>query len=80
MTLRPAPDAMTWLTALLPVKEGVAVKAALSRRADSARAAGDPRGQGQLEADALVESVLAAADRPDGDVPGETGCRSRLAW
>ena len=43
VTLRPAPDAMAWLTALLPVKDGVAVKAALSRQAASALAAGDPR-------------------------------------
>lgn len=66
VTLRPAPDAMTWLTALLPVKEGVAVKAALSRQAGSAQAAGDPRSRAQLEADTLVDSVLnAAAQRDD---------------
>jgi hypothetical protein len=58
VTLRPAPDTMTWLTALLPVKDGVAVYAALVRAADSARAAGDPRGQGQVMADALVGRVL----------------------
>ena len=34
VSLRPAPDAMTWLTALLPVKDGVAVKVALNRAAD----------------------------------------------
>jgi hypothetical protein len=68
VTLRPAPDAMTWLTALLPVKDGVAVKAALSRQAASAQAAGDPRSKGQLEADTLVDSVLAAAARRDDDV------------
>jgi hypothetical protein len=63
VTLRPAPDAMTWLTALLPVKEGVGVFAALSRAADSARATGDPRSRGQVMADALVDSVLSAACR-----------------
>jgi Domain of unknown function (DUF222) len=41
ITLRPAPDAMTWLTALLPVKEGVGTFVALSRSANSARAMGD---------------------------------------
>jgi hypothetical protein len=58
VSLRPAPDAMTWLTALLPVKDGVAVKLALTRTAESARAAGDPRSRSQLEADTLVDSVL----------------------
>ena len=61
VTLRPAPDAMTWLTALVPVKDGVAAHAALTRQAASARAAGDPRTKGQVMADTLVETVLAAA-------------------
>ena len=43
------------LTALLPVAQGVAVYKALSGHADTLRAAGDPRGRGQLMADALVE-------------------------
>ena len=58
VTLRPAPDTMTWLSALLPVKEGVAAYAALTRAADSARATGDPRGKGQVMADALVGRVV----------------------
>ncbi len=41
VTLRPAPDAMTYLTALLPVAQGVAALAALTREADSRRAAGE---------------------------------------
>ena len=57
VSLRPAPDTMTWLTALLPVKDGVAVLAALTRAADSGRATGDPRSKGQLMADTLVASV-----------------------
>jgi hypothetical protein len=66
VTLRPAPDAMAWLTALVPVKDGVAAYAALSRTADSARATGDPRTKGQVMADTLVESVVnAAAARDD---------------
>jgi hypothetical protein len=65
VTLRPAPDAMTWLTALVPVKEGVATYAALTRASDSARAAGDPRTKGQVMADTLVESVLGAASARD---------------
>ena len=46
---------MCHLTALLPVAAGVAVYKALSGHADTLRAAGDPRGRGQLMADALVE-------------------------
>jgi hypothetical protein len=55
VSLRPAPDTMTYLTALLPVHQGVAVYAALTRRADSLHAAGDPRSLGQIKADTLVE-------------------------
>nr|WP_051421001.1 HNH endonuclease signature motif containing protein [Paenarthrobacter nicotinovorans] len=40
VSLRPAPDTMTYLTALLPVAQGVAVYAALTRAADSARSRG----------------------------------------
>ncbi|WP_078326500.1 HNH endonuclease [Mycobacteroides salmoniphilum] len=55
VSIRPAPDTMTYLTALLPVKQGVAVYAALKRAADASM---DPvRGQGQIMADTLVERV-----------------------
>ncbi len=52
--IRPAPDAMTYVTALLPMPQGVAVYAALKRSADSC---GDGRGRGQVMADTLVERV-----------------------
>ncbi|MEN8584332.1 DUF222 domain-containing protein [Burkholderia sp. RS01] len=55
VSLRPAPDTMTYLTALLPVAQGVAVHAALSRHADTLRSEGDDRTRGQVMADALVE-------------------------
>jgi hypothetical protein len=55
VSLRPAPDTMCYLTALLPVTAGVGIYTALSRHADTLRAAGDPRGRGQLMADTLVE-------------------------
>jgi hypothetical protein len=54
VSLRPAPDTMCYLTALLPVAEGVAVHAALTKHADAFRSDGDPRSRGQLMADALV--------------------------
>ena len=63
VSLRPAPDTMTYLTALLPVAQGVGVYAALSAAAGQAQAqgAGDARGRGQLMADTLVERVTGQA-------------------
>jgi len=60
VTLRPAPDAMTFLTALLPVASGVAAHVALSRAADTARAHGDSRTRGQLMADLLTTRLTEA--------------------
>ncbi|BCW36542.1 HNH endonuclease [Arthrobacter sp. StoSoilA2] len=57
VSLRPAPDTMTILTALLPVAQGVAAYAALTRHADSARSDGDGRSRGQVMADTLVERI-----------------------
>ncbi len=55
VTSRPAPDTMAYLSALLPAAQAVACYAALSKAADTARAAGDPRTRGQVMADTLVE-------------------------
>jgi Domain of unknown function (DUF222)/HNH endonuclease len=55
--LRPAPDTMARLTALLPVHEGAATYATLVRDADAAVAAGDPRSRGHIMADLLVERI-----------------------
>ncbi len=57
VSLRPAPDTMTWLGALLPVKDGVSVYAALDQAANAARAAGDELTRGQVMADTLVDRV-----------------------
>lgn len=57
VSLRPAPDTMTYLSGLLPVAQGVATYAALDRRARELIAAGDERGRGQIMADTLVERV-----------------------
>jgi hypothetical protein len=67
VTCRPAPDTMAYLTALLPVKQAVAAYAALTRAAQTARAAGDQRGRGQVMADTLVERVTGQTRA--GDVP-----------
>ena len=58
VTIRPAPDTMTYLTALLPVAQGVSVYAALRRQADFC---GDGRTRGQVMADTLVERVTGRA-------------------
>jgi hypothetical protein len=69
VTLRPAPDTMCWLTALLPAVQGVATLAALTKAADAARAGGDPRSKGQVMADTLVERVTGLTQA--GQVPVE---------
>ncbi len=65
VSLRPAPDVMSKLSALLPVKQGVAAYAALRLAADSARAAGDPRTRGQVMADELVRRVTGQSEADD---------------
>jgi hypothetical protein len=71
VSLRPAPDCMTYLTALLPAHQGVAVYTALTRHADTLHAAGDPRSLGQIKADTLVE-------RTTGTPGGITGIEINL--
>ncbi len=65
VTVRPAPDTMAYLTGFLPVAQGVAVHAALTRHADSLRARGDQRSRGQIMADTLVERVTGQAAAPE---------------
>jgi hypothetical protein len=60
-TLRPAPDTMSFLTGHLPVAQGVAAYAALTRAADEARAAGDPRTRSQVMADTMVQRITGQA-------------------
>ncbi|GAB5077607.1 HNH endonuclease [Arthrobacter sp. AD-310] len=61
VTIRPAPDTMAYLTALLPVAQGVAAYAALTQEADSLRSSGDERSKGQIMADTLVERTTGVA-------------------
>jgi 5-methylcytosine-specific restriction endonuclease McrA len=65
VTIRPAPDTMCYLTALLPAVQGVAAYAALIRDAAQTRATGDPRGKGQVMADTLVERLTGQTAAPD---------------
>ncbi|HHW83515.1 MAG TPA: DUF222 domain-containing protein [Actinomycetales bacterium] len=59
VSLRPAPDAMAYLTALLPMREAVATYGTLLRDAQTQLAMGDPEGRtkAQLMADLLVGRV-----------------------
>lgn len=59
--LRPAPDGMSRLSAVLPLREGVAVHVALTRAAEAARATGDPRSRSAVMADELVGRVTGAS-------------------
>ncbi|OBA80168.1 HNH endonuclease [Mycobacterium sp. 1164966.3] len=54
VTIRPAPDTMSYVTALLPVAQGVGVYAALRRAADTTF---DGRSRGQVMADTLIERI-----------------------
>ncbi len=54
VSIRPAPDAMAHVSALLPMAQGIAVWAALKRQADITC---DGRSRGQIMADTLVERV-----------------------
>ena len=64
---------MTYVTALLPVAQGVGVYAALRRAADTTF---DDRSRGQVMADTLVERVTgrpAETRRAGGGQPGDDG-------
>src|SRR5215207_7759910 len=68
VTCRPAPDTMTYLTGLLPVRAGIAAYAALGRAADSARADGDVRSRGQLMADIYVQRLTGRTTATGPDI------------
>ncbi len=66
VSLRPAPDGMTFLTALIPLKQGIRILATLTRVADSAKARGDERSKGQVMADALMHRLIQHAPCDEG--------------
>ena len=68
VTIRPIPDTMAIVSAVLPVAQAVAVSAALQQAAATAKAAGDERSRGQVMADTLVERVTGRASAHDVDV------------
>ncbi|AGB23764.1 hypothetical protein Mycsm_03467 [Mycobacterium sp. JS623] len=63
VTIRPAPDCMTYVTVLLPVSKGVGIYAALKREADTTF---DDRTRGQVMADTMFERVTGRrVDEPE---------------
>lgn len=58
VTIRPAPDTMSYVTVLLPMARGVSVYAALKRAADTTF---DERSRGQVMADTVFERVTGQA-------------------
>jgi hypothetical protein len=81
VTVRPAPDTMAYLTALLPVGPAVACLAKLAAAANALKAEGDPRSQGQLMADLLVEAIIGKPAPAQGrfvGLPAGTGVEIKL--
>jgi hypothetical protein len=69
VSVRPAPDLMVYLTALVPMQQGVQAYAQLKAHADAAKAAGDERGAGQIMADTLIERITGREPGHADDVP-----------
>ncbi|GAA4423879.1 DUF222 domain-containing protein [Georgenia halophila] len=68
VSVRPAPDAMCYLTALVPTVQGVAAYASLTKDAEHLHnIEGDPRGKGQLMAD-LLHARLTGTELPAAEV------------
>lgn len=62
VTVRPAPETMSYLTGYLPVAQGVAVFASLKAAADSLKGLGDERSRDQIMADLLVQRVTGQSE------------------
>ncbi len=62
VTVRPAPETMSYLTGYLPVAQGVAVFASLKAAAEAHKAQGDERSRDQIMADLLVQRVTGQAE------------------
>jgi len=60
---------MVYLTALVPMQQGVQAYAQLKAHAAAAKATGDERGAGQIMADTLIERVTGREPGHADDVP-----------
>ncbi|MFI6425913.1 DUF222 domain-containing protein [Promicromonospora sp. NPDC050880] len=69
VSIRPAPDLMVYLTALVPMGQGVQAYAQLKATAESVKATGDERSGGQIMADTLIERVTGREPGQAADVP-----------
>ncbi|MGW2090652.1 HNH endonuclease [Promicromonospora sukumoe] len=69
VSVRPAPDLMVYLTALVPMAQGVQAYAQLKTHADALKAGEDERGVGQIMADTLIERATAREPGHANDVP-----------
>ncbi len=69
VSVRPAPDLMVYLTALVPMQQGVQAYAQLKKHAEAAKATGDERGAGQIMADTLIERVTGRGPGAADEVP-----------
>ncbi|WP_423465254.1 DUF222 domain-containing protein [Promicromonospora sp. MS192] len=69
VSIRPAPDLMVYLTALVPMGQGVQAYAQLKHHAEATKAGGDERGTGQIMADTLIERVTGRGPGRAADVP-----------
>ncbi|MFI2489091.1 HNH endonuclease [Promicromonospora kroppenstedtii] len=69
VSIRPAPDLMVYLTALVPMAQGVQAYAQLKTSAEAAKAMGDERGAGQIMADTLIERATGREPGHAADVP-----------
>ena len=69
VSVRPAPDLMVYLTALVPMQQGVQAYALFKAHADATKATGDERGVGQIMADTLIERVTGREPGKADDVP-----------
>jgi hypothetical protein len=67
VSVRPAPDLMVYLTALVPMQQGVQAYAQLKAHAETVKATGDERGVGQVMADTLSRPGF------DGDIEDPEG-------
>ncbi|GAB2476758.1 hypothetical protein GCM10027063_17230 [Promicromonospora xylanilytica] len=69
VSVRPAPDLMVYVTALVPMRQGVQAYAQLKAHADAVKAVGDERGTGQIMADTLIERITGRDPGRADDVP-----------
>jgi hypothetical protein len=65
VSLRPAPDTMSFLSGYLPAEQGVACLKSLRDHTDAVKAAGDRRCRDQIMADTLVERITGQTSAPD---------------